>query len=72
MNETGVFALIAGAGLGTLIYWAERQWIRRKQAKRLIKIVMAGQSCDAQAVRNTPRRPMTPAEHKIALHEQRG
>lgn len=72
MNKTGLFSLIAIAGAALLIHEIAVYLKRRNQRKRLMKIVMAGQSGDAQAKRDVSRRPMTPAEHKIALHEQRG
>jgi len=44
MNETGIFALIGVAG-GALLFHGIDLWLqRRKQKKRLIKIVMANQS----------------------------
>ena len=48
MNETGVFALIAIIGAALLIHALDKYLERRRKVKRLMKIIGALDSCDAQ------------------------
>ena len=48
MNEVSFFVLVGIAGLALLIVELDRYVYRRSQRKRLKKIIMAADCCEAQ------------------------